>query len=813
MSIRKKILYAFIAITSIAIAFMAIVAFDAAKGGLTTLISDDLERVTMHKKMMIEMYFENLKEDITVAKEIKSISTELSRLEASQKGTVSLGFSPLDEELRGVQVEKKLEDFMLVDTHGKIVYSLNPLHKKAEQGLSLNQYVPGSFEAGMSDVYISDIFRNAHPINGYEFGILGVGPVFDGNKKFIGEVVLEVRPDELYHILQENIGVGKSMETIISKKRNEKEIDILSPLLYRKNAVLDKTITIGSIRGVGIQYANMQSEDAGIIKDYGGVSALAYWTYISSRKWGIVSKIDETEAFSSIVDLRKKVLLILLITLGGAVIVSRSISRLIIAPVEKLQEEVKIIAGGNLAHRIEAKTSDETGVLAEAFNIMSERLGGLYSGLDQKVKRRTKTIEKEKIKFRSLAENLPVGVIMVEVASRKIVAINKSMTDLLMIRESPLGKKVETLFRTYMNCKGEDGCKIANKHIPIIDAMSGNKGLGTRDMQLDRTHHGDGVIWVRTITSSIKDEKGKRQFITMVMEDVTKEKQIDRAKSEFVSLASHQFRTPLTAINWYIEILLKEWGNKMTVRQKELIKEVANGGQRLGILVNTMLNISRIDMDTFALELKKVDVRSVVKKVLKDVETRIKDHRLHVEVGYQDKLPDIMADESALEIVIQNLITNAVKYTKYEGVIVIHASVVKNKTSMGGRQMKEDSFVLMVKDDGYGIKKADQKYIFGKFYRASNVHMIPAEGTGLGLYLVKNLLDNIGGTIWFVSEENKGAAFYVSLPLTGMQPHKGKGAGGGKKFETLSSTSIIEAELPENGEEKKNDTAKKPKKN
>ncbi|MCX6733274.1 MAG: HAMP domain-containing sensor histidine kinase, partial [Candidatus Peregrinibacteria bacterium] len=118
----------------------------------------------------------------------------------------------------------------------------------------------------------------------------------------------------------------------------------------------------------------------------------------------------------------------------------------------------------------------------------------------------------------------------------------------------------------------------------------------------------------------------------------------------------------------------------------------------------------------------------------------------------------------------------------------------------------EGSFVIIVKDNGYGIKKSEQKNIFTKFYRASNVRKVPAEGTGLGLYLVKNMLDHTGGTIWYESDESKGSSFYVALPLTGMKPHKGRE--GGKKLETLSTASIESEILNSAGEEV---TAKKEK--
>lgn len=785
MNIRKKILLAFIAITVIAIFFTAIVALDSARNILTNIISENLARANAHKKMMIEMYYDDIREDMSLIGDLKGIVEELPAIHPSNGSGIAKGLARLGQQLNTIKNEKKFENILLVNPEGKIVYALSDLHGGKKLGTPLNEYLPGTFDAGRNNVYVSGISKNRSV--GASF-IIGVAPVQGEDGKFLGEVVAEVKTDEIFDIIQNRLGMGNSGETIVSKQINDKEIQILSPLRYPHGNIPNEVVTIGSTVGIGIQHSATEGVGSSIISDYRGVRSLAHWDYIPSLGWGIISKLDEEEAFMSIKNLRGNVLLILLISILGIIAVSQSISRSIVSPIVHLQKQAKIISRGDIDHRIEITSGDETGVLARAFNKMTGRLQGMYQSLDNKVKRRTETIEKEKSKFLALAQNLPVGVMMVEKKNHRIVAINKSMVDLLMISSTPLGKKIEAISRTYMNFRDDDGSKISANHTPIVAALSDEKKIGEREMQLDRTHQGDGVIWVRTMVSLIKDENEKTIFITMVMEDITREKQVDRAKSEFVSLASHQFRTPLTAINWYVEILLKECGNKMSARQKMLINEVANGGRRLGTLVNTMLNISRIDMDTFTLELKEVDVKSVVKKVLKDVERRVKEHRLHVEVSYQEKLPNMIADESAVEIVIQNLVTNAVKYTKYEGAVIIRVSVLKKNETIGGHKMTEGSFVIMVKDNGYGIKKSEQKNVFTKFYRASNVRNVPAEGTGLGLYLVKNMLDHTGGSIWFESDENKGSSFYVALPLTGMRPHKGKE--GGKKLETLSTASI-----------------------
>jgi signal transduction histidine kinase len=259
----------------------------------------------------------------------------------------------------------------------------------------------------------------------------------------------------------------------------------------------------------------------------------------------------------------------------------------------------------------------------------------------------------------------------------------------------------------------------------------------------------------------ILDRKGEVEFFVALERDITKEKQIDKAKTEFVSLASHQLRTPLSAINWYAEMLLAGDAGKLNTEQDKYIKEIYNGNQRMVALVNALLNVSRIELGTFAVEPQPTDFSAVAKSVIGEVQPQIKEKKINFSFNYDKTLPLIEADPKLVRILIQNLLTNAIKYTPVNGKISI--TLIK----------KGSNVEISVADTGYGIPEAAKHKIFEKLYRADNVREKETEGTGLGLYIVKNIVDQDSGKVWFESEENKGSIFHISLPLKGMNKKTG----------------------------------------
>ena len=266
----------------------------------------------------------------------------------------------------------------------------------------------------------------------------------------------------------------------------------------------------------------------------------------------------------------------------------------------------------------------------------------------------------------------------------------------------------------------------------------------------------NGEDYVADITiSPILNKKGEANFFVGIERDITKEAALDQAKTEFVSLVSHQLRTPLTAISWYTELLLNGDVGKLGKKQMEYLNEVAHGNRRMVELINSLLNISRMEMGTFTVDLQMMDICAVMADTIKMQDSMVTKSKIDLRFVCE-KIPKLVLDAKLIGFVFQNLVSNAVKYTPPGGYVKINIV------------LKGQEVITDIADNGYGIPKKQQGEIFKKFFRADNVRIRNTDGTGLGLYLVKMILDFVGGKIWFESEVDKGSTFHVSIPMSGM---------------------------------------------
>ncbi|QQS60853.1 MAG: PAS domain S-box protein [Candidatus Moraniibacteriota bacterium] len=252
--------------------------------------------------------------------------------------------------------------------------------------------------------------------------------------------------------------------------------------------------------------------------------------------------------------------------------------------------------------------------------------------------------------------------------------------------------------------------------------------------------------------SPLKNKKGEVIGCVVVFRDATKEREINRMKSEFVSVASHQLRTPLTSIKWFAELLLDESNVNLTNEQKEYAKEIYEGNERLIDLVNDLLNVSRIETGkNFVVEMKKTDIVEIVRDVVKKQIPSAKEK--NITIVLDEEIPEVLLldiDGVKIEQVFQNLLSNAIKYS------------LENSEVRFGFLEEDRSVCFSVKDSGIGIPDDQKKHMFEKFFRASNVIMTEAQGTGLGLYIAKSIIEGHGGEIWFESSE-KGTTFFIRL--------------------------------------------------
>lgn len=288
-----------------------------------------------------------------------------------------------------------------------------------------------------------------------------------------------------------------------------------------------------------------------------------------------------------------------------------------------------------------------------------------------------------------------------------------------------------------------------------------NLGQSTKNLQTTRLRKDKQPVEVSIHISPIRDYKGKVIGASANSHDITKEKAIDKAKTEFVSLASHQLRTPLSAIKWYTEMLLDGDAGKINAKQKKFLDEIYHGGSRMVELVNDMLNVSRLEMGTFIIELKPTNIPDIAESVIKESMSTVKSKGLRIKKEYDSKCPIMYVDPKLTRIILENLLSNAVKYTPRGGLVTI---AIKPQKSY---------LLVKVADTGGGIPKHSIPHIFTRFFRADNAQLMDPEGSGLGLYIVKTIVDHAGCKIWFKSEEKKGTIFYLTIPLTGMREKEG----------------------------------------
>lgn len=297
----------------------------------------------------------------------------------------------------------------------------------------------------------------------------------------------------------------------------------------------------------------------------------------------------------------------------------------------------------------------------------------------------------------------------------------------------------------------------------IKQALHGIDGTLTSHALLVRK---DGkFLNVSSSAASIRDANNRVTGAIIVIRDETEEYEFEKTKSEFVSLTSHQLRTPLSAINWYAEMLMKGEAGKLTKDQAAYMNEIFIGSNRMNELVNALLNASRLEIDKLSSQPEPTDIAALIESLSKEFEATIKDQKISLRTNITP-VPAVDADPKQLRMIVLNLISNAVKFSPAEGTIdvTLRPATANDMDRAGLKRRRSPYWYFSVQDTGYGIPKDDQAKIFGKLFRAENARSLNVQGTGLGLFIVKKVIEKLGGRVWFESVETVGTTFYVVAP-------------------------------------------------
>jgi PAS domain S-box-containing protein len=366
----------------------------------------------------------------------------------------------------------------------------------------------------------------------------------------------------------------------------------------------------------------------------------------------------------------------------------------------------------------------------------------------------------EKMRYEALASDLEKFKLAVDNASDSImitdpkgivIYANKAAQTITgYAREEVVGQKSRTFEKTPMT---------SAYYGPLWAAINHKKVFAGEIQNMRK----NGLAYTASISvSPILDKKGRVEFLVAIEHDITREKEIENAKSEFVSLASHQLRTPPSIIGWYTETLQSGDLGPVNQKQAAYLDEIYRANQRMIAVVNALLNISRIEMGSFVISPKNVDLKILIDDITKELNMRF-NRDVAIQKVYDPSLGLFRTDPNIMGIIIENLLSNAIKYSPPEN------------TRIGISLKKENgSLLLSVTNHGIGIPVKDRARVFEKLFRADNAVATNPDGTGIGLYMVKKIIaEGLGGKIWFSSTENGDTTFFVSLPGSGMKEKPG----------------------------------------
>jgi PAS domain S-box-containing protein len=332
-----------------------------------------------------------------------------------------------------------------------------------------------------------------------------------------------------------------------------------------------------------------------------------------------------------------------------------------------------------------------------------------------------------------------------------IVGFNPASTQITQYHAAEaIGKPFGKIFKT----TGPEG---AGAIITPIEQVLREGVTITKSEQLIENRTGSR-IWTEISYSPIFDDAGRVTSGIAIIRNTSKDREVEEIKSDFISIVSHELRTPLTAIKGFLSMTLKNDFGALTEKQFHYLSRVYQSNQRMIDLVEDLMDATYIESGKINLTIDPVAMESVIAEVVSEVAGKGAANQIMINVRRRQRLPLVLADETRLHQIVLNLVDNAIKYSMPGTEVEIDFKI------------QGDELITTVSDHGVGISKSQIDRLFTKFGRIFNPLSIQAGGTGLGLYIVKNLVESHGGRIWVTSQEGKGSKFHFSLPIAKQLP-------------------------------------------
>lgn len=550
------------------------------------------------------------------------------------------------------------------------------------------------------------------------------------NDTLIGRIIAKKPAFHIQSIINSSNHLGESGEIVLVRKTDEDQIKFLTHFKFdstHKTQLFPEEANDLLPAKIVFDKKDTSLSDA---VDYRNEPVFAVTRYLHLPNWGLIVKIDQSEALDVASDFLTSGIIINFGVLVLFLLVSTYLTQSWLRPIKAMVSTAEKLATGDYSARVHVNSNDEFRILQKTFNLVAENIQKQI-GL---------TIQ-EKARLRSAIDALPSGFILLD-TKNKVELFNTSITHILGLKDKRVTLEI---LNTELNTQ-IDIAKIYNS------LYSSNKSF-----EMVQTESKNGKILRIFIVPVIADAQGSKTIGTIILiQDITQEAKLSESKDEFLAVASHELKTPLTSIRGNISLLKQYFINESTEKQViDITDEIESSSDRLIHLVNDFLNASRLEQGKLSYSMESFDLMEVIHLIVEELKVITKERKNKVVVHQPDlDTVSVEADKSKTRQILTNLINNSNKFTT-QGTITITVT------------LEEKFAVCQISDTGKGIERKNQHKLFTKFSQTGDSVLTrdASQGSGLGLYISKKLIEAMNGSIRLVSSEvNKGTTFEVKIP-------------------------------------------------
>ncbi len=468
-------------------------------------------------------------------------------------------------------------------------------------------------------------------------------------------------------------------------------------------------------------------------------------TKLEKTSWIAVFKQDYSEIFRIPQEIRDQLVFLFVASFIIIVLFTFGLTRQIVRPLNKLKDAMgAIISQEEFNSRVKITTRDEIGDLANEFNFMSESL----QKRTQEIQEARHVAEGQKNQINSILQTMVDCVLALDFQGR-VFKVNPAALAMLGCKEEDIIEKNldEILVLSEKTEKITVKDLLPKQEVSQASIVMQRKGVRVE------TKKGGEAVYVNLTSSAISEGRELGLGAIITLSDVTREKELEEMKLDFVSMAAHELRTPLTSVRGYLSVLMDELRKKITPEQLSFLDKAFISSTQLAALVENLLSVARIERGALQIQTQPTDWEEIVEETYNNFLPQAKERQVELKlVKPTKKLPLVNVDKFRIGEVVSNLVGNALNYTPSGGRVELSTEITPTEV------------VTHVKDTGQGIPAAAIPKLFTKFFRVSGVLEQGSKGTGLGLYISKAVVDMHKGRIWVESEVGKGSDFSFSVP-------------------------------------------------